>query len=122
MKCINTLDWFQCTNGRSVDSGSRFTEILYIEKYLSYARFVKLTGIMAYAFWIPAVLFLGRYELRTDDTGVELFFVLLITFILGSLHPRHAWQWALLVGPCIPAAEWLFGHVDVGTTVYIVSS
>ena len=88
--------------------------VLYIEKYLPYAGFMKLTGIMAYVFWIPAVLFLGRYELRTDDTGVELFFVLLITFILGSLHPRHAWQWALLVGPCIPAAEWIFGHPQPG--------
>src|SRR5579872_2189045 len=71
---------------------------------------MKLSGILAYVFWIPAVLFLGRFELHTDDTGVEVAFLLAITFILGVLHPRHAWQWALLVGPCIPLAQVLFGQ------------
>ena len=71
---------------------------------------MKLTGILAYVFWPPAVLFLGRYDLRTDDTGVEVFFLLLITFILGCLHPRRAWQWAVLVGPAIPLTELLFGR------------
>jgi hypothetical protein len=71
---------------------------------------MKLTGILAYVFWLPAVIFLARYDLRTDDTGVEVFFLLAITFILGTLHPRHAWQWALLVGPAIPLAEMAFGH------------
>ena len=71
---------------------------------------MKLTDILAYAFWVPAVLFLGRFELHTDDTGVEVGLLLAITFLLGALHPRHAWQWALLVGPCIPAAQLLFGH------------
>ena len=71
---------------------------------------MRITDIVAYVFWIPAVLFLGRFELHTDDTGVEVAFLLAITFILGVLHPRHAWQWALLVGPCIPLAQVLFGQ------------
>jgi hypothetical protein len=75
-----------------------------------YIQPMGLTGILAYALWIPAALFLGYFELHTDDAGVEVFCLLLITFLLGTLHPRHAWQWALLVGPAIPAAELLFGH------------
>jgi|SRR5271157_2887322 len=71
---------------------------------------MKLTPVLAYVFWLPAVLFLGRFELHTDDTGVEVFFLLLITFVLGCLHPRRAWQWALLVGPAIPLADLAFGH------------
>lgn len=75
---------------------------------------MKLNGILAYAFWLPAILFLGYFELHTDDTGVEVGLLLVITFLLGTLHPRHAWQWALLVGPVIPAAEVLFGHPQAG--------
>ena len=63
----------------------------------------------AWAFWAIAVPFLMRYELHTDDTGVEVAFLLFITALLGFLHPRHAWQWALLTGPCIPLAQALFG-------------
>jgi len=81
---------------------------------------MKLTGILAYVFWIPAVLFLGRFELHTDDTGVEIGLLLLITFILGSLHPRHAWQWALLVGPAIPATQCLFGHPQPGVIAVLL--
>jgi hypothetical protein len=81
---------------------------------------MKLTGILAYVFWLPAVVFLGRYDLHTDDTGVEVFFLLLITFILGSLHPRRAWQWALLVGPAIPLAELLFAHPQPGAGALVL--
>lgn len=65
--------------------------------------------LAAYALWLPATLFLARFELHTDDTGVEVAFLLAITFILGLLHPRRAWQWALMVGPAIPAADLLTG-------------
>jgi len=63
----------------------------------------------AYAFWLPATLFLARFELHTDDTGVEVAFLLAITFILGLLHPRRAWQWALMVGPALPIADLITG-------------
>jgi hypothetical protein len=29
-------------------------------------------------------------------------FIVLTTFVLGALSPRHAWKWALLVGPIVP--------------------
>ena len=75
---------------------------------------MKLSGTLAYLLWLPAVLFLGYFELHTDDTGVEVGLLLLITFLLGALHPRHAWQWALLVGPAIPVAQLIFRHAQAG--------
>jgi hypothetical protein len=71
---------------------------------------MKLTGLLPYALWIAAAAFLMRVELRTDDAGVVAFLVLAITFVLGVIHPRYAWQWALLVGPCVPAAHLFFGR------------
>jgi hypothetical protein len=70
---------------------------------------MKLTNIAAYVLWIAAAAFLMRFELHSDDAGVIAFFILLATCLLGSLHPRRAWQWALLVGPAVPAADLIFG-------------
>ena len=67
-----------------------------------------LATIGVYLFCFTAAGLLARYDLHTDDTGVEVFLILAVTFLLGCLRPRHAWQWALLVGPWIPAAEALF--------------
>lgn len=75
---------------------------------------MKVSTLACYAFCLAAGAFLGRYELHTDDTGVEVFFILLATFVLGCWHPRHAWQWALLVGPCAPAADWIFKSGQTG--------
>jgi hypothetical protein len=61
--------------------------------------------ITTYLFSVAAGAFLGRFELHTDDTGVEVGLLLIATFVLGWLHPRHAWQWAVLVGLWIPGAE-----------------
>jgi hypothetical protein len=65
----------------------------------------KMTTIAAYLLWIAAAAFLVRAELRTDDAGVLVLCILVVTLLLGCLHPRRAWQWALLVGPCITAAD-----------------
>lgn len=70
---------------------------------------MKLLNISAYVLWIAAAAFLMRFELHSDDAGVIAFFILLSTCLLGSLHPRHAWQWAFLVGPAVPAADLIFG-------------
>jgi hypothetical protein len=67
-----------------------------------------LTAMSAYLFCLAAMIFLGRFELHTDDSGVVVFFVLVITFILGCLHPRRAWLWAL-AGLCVPAADLFWG-------------
>ncbi|HZU26140.1 MAG TPA: hypothetical protein VFA04_11495 [Bryobacteraceae bacterium] len=65
--------------------------------------------VAAWVCWAVAVPLLMRYELHTDDAGVEVAFLLLITGLLGFLHPRHAWLWAVLTGPCIPLAQVFFG-------------
>ena len=67
-------------------------------------------NIAAYLFCLAAGVFLGRFELHTDDAGVEVAFLLFFTFLLGCWHPRNAWQWALLVGLWIPAAELVFSR------------
>lgn len=72
---------------------------------------MKLTTLAAYLFCLAAGTMLARFELHTDDAGVVVFFILAITLLLGCWHPRHAWQWALLVGPWVPAADlckWFF--------------
>ena len=71
---------------------------------------MKLTTFAIYLFCLAGGAFLGRFELHTDDTGVEVFLLLVITLLLGFLHPRHAWQWSLLVPLWIPAAQIFFGR------------
>ena len=66
---------------------------------------MKITDWACYGFCLAAGLFLAHFELHTDDTGVELFFIMVAAFLLGCAHPRHAWQWALLVGLWVPAAD-----------------
>jgi hypothetical protein len=80
------------------------------------------TAISAYLFALAAGAFLGRFELHTDDTGVEVGLLLLATFALGWLHPRHAWQWAVLVGLWIPAAELLFRKPSVNASSLLVAA
>jgi len=63
----------------------------------------------AYAFWLFFFNDTATTEIYTDDTGVEVAFLLAITFILGLLHPRRAWQWALMVGPALPIADLITG-------------
>jgi len=78
---------------------------------------MKLTEIAAYVLCIAADAFLMRFELHTDDAGVMVLFILVATCLLGSLHPQRAWQWALLVGLCVPAADLIFGssHAPSGS-------
>ena len=71
---------------------------------------MKLTTLAVYLLCLLGGAFLGRFELHTDDTGVEVFFLIAITFLLGFLHPREAWQWSLLVPLWIPAAQLFFGR------------
>lgn len=37
-----------------------------------------------------------------DDTGVSVGMIFLMTALLGFVHPKNAWQWALAVGVWIP--------------------
>src|SRR5580658_1172948 len=68
-----------------------------------------LTVPLAALLCLAAMLFMGYFELHTDDTGVEVAALGACAFLLGCLDPRRAWLWALLVAASIPAAELLFG-------------
>jgi hypothetical protein len=72
---------------------------------------MSVTSLIAYTFCVAAMFFIGRFELHTDDTGVVVGFVLLMTAILGALVPRHAWRWAI-AGWCVPAAELFWGMTN----------
>ena len=67
-----------------------------------------ITAMAAYLFCLAAMIFIGKFELHTDDSGVVVFFVLAMTFILGCMHPRRAWLWALSA-LCVPAADLFWG-------------
>ena len=64
--------------------------------------------------WLPiaaavaAAIFLGRVELHSDDTGVEVGLLLLFTFVLGCWQPRRAWLLSL-IGLSAPIAELIWG-------------
>src|SRR5208282_784022 len=72
-------------------------------------RFAQLTVPLACLLCAAAMLFMGYFELHTDDTGVEVAALGVCAFFLGCLDPRRAWLWPLLVGASIPGAELLFG-------------
>jgi len=69
---------------------------------------VKIPAAAAYVLCAASAVFLARLELHSDDAGVIAFFILACAGVLGFLHPRHAWQWALLVGPSVPIADLIF--------------
>ena len=77
-----------------------------------------MQSLAAYACALAAGLFLGHYELHTDDTGVEVAFILVFSFALGFWQPRRAWLFSLL-GLCIPCAQLGWGHATFKTAVPI---
>jgi hypothetical protein len=75
----------------------------------SIKRGLKMTPLAAFVLGLAAAVFLGRFELNSDDVGVEVFFILLFTFILGCWYPKRAWLVSLL-GLSIPLAELIWGQ------------
>lgn len=69
---------------------------------------MKIHAAAAYVLCAACAVILARLELHSDDAGVIAFFILACAGVLGFLHPRNAWQWALLVGPSVPIADLLF--------------
>ena len=64
---------------------------------------------MKWGLLMPSALVLGLLIALVDaspgwdDTGVSAAAVFTSCGILGVVHPRRAWQWALAVGSWIPA-------------------
>ena len=59
---------------------------------------------------LAAGLFLARYDLNTDDTGIEVGLLLIASVGLALLVPRRWWLVALCVGLPIPIVELVIGH------------
>ena len=78
--------------------------------------------ITAWTLCAAGTAFLIRYELHTDDTGIEVAFLLALTFMLGALHPARPWVWALIVGLAVPAADLLFGPAQPITRLLPVAA
>jgi len=62
---------------------------------------------------LAAGLFLARYDLNTDDTGIEVGLLLIASALLAALAPRRWWLVALCVGLPIPVAELVVGHAPM---------
>jgi hypothetical protein len=77
--------------------------------YDAVMRISQLTVPLACLLCVAAMLFMGYFELHTDDTGVEVAALSVCAFLLGCLDPRRAWLWPVLVAASIPGAELLFG-------------
>ncbi len=66
------------------------------------------SGIRYYAavlFALLAALFLGYFDLHTDDTGVEVGLVLIACAVLAFIVPRHAWIWSIALAESIVLVE-----------------
>jgi hypothetical protein len=55
-------------------------------------------------------LLLASYDLRTDDTGIEVGLLLIASVTLAALAPKHWWLIALCVGLPIPIVEIAVAH------------
>ncbi len=74
-------------------------------------KIMNVSGIAAVVFALAAVAFLIRLDLYSDDSGVIAFLIVATCFVLGAIHPSHAWRWAVLVAVCMMSAEvWNFSY------------
>jgi hypothetical protein len=55
-------------------------------------------------------LLLASYDLRTDDTGIEVGLLLIASVTLAALAPKRWWLVALCVGLPIPIVEIAVAH------------
>ena len=59
---------------------------------------------------LAAGLFLARYDLNTDDTGIEVGLLLIASVTLAVVAPKRWWLIALCVGLPIPIVEIAVAH------------
>ena len=73
---------------------------------------------------ISAGVVLAFYDLRTDDTGVEVGLLLIAAVTLAAIEPRRWWLVALCVGLPIPVMEIVVAHASLppaGVAVVVVA-
>jgi hypothetical protein len=68
---------------------------------------------IAIALALGAGVLLASYDLRTDDTGIEVGLLLIASVTLAALAPRRWWLIALCVGLPIPIVEIAVAHAAV---------
>jgi hypothetical protein len=56
---------------------------------------------------------LAAYDLRTDDTGIEVGLLLIASITLAAIAPRRWWLIALCVGLPIPIVEIAVAHTSL---------
>ena len=59
---------------------------------------------------ISAGVALAFYDLRTDDTGIEVGLLLISAVTLAAIAPRRWWLIALCIGLPIPLVEIVVAH------------
>ena len=64
-----------------------------------------MKNLIVIALALAAGLLLASFDLRTDDTGIEVGLLLVVSVTLAALAPRRWWIVALCVGLPIPIAE-----------------
>ena len=69
-----------------------------------------MKDLLAIGVSLAAGLFLARYDVNTDDTGVEVGLLLIASALLALLAPKRWWVVALCVGLPIPIVELVIGH------------
>ncbi len=62
---------------------------------------------------LTAGLFLARYDLNTDDTGIEVGLLLTASILLTVLAPKRWWLVALCIGLPIPIVEIMVAHASL---------
>ncbi|HEX9495122.1 MAG TPA: hypothetical protein VGA38_05135 [Candidatus Limnocylindria bacterium] len=68
---------------------------------------------IAVAVAVAAGVALARYDLNTDDTGIEVGLLLIASVVLAVLAPKRWWIVALCVGLPIPIVEIVVAHAPL---------
>jgi len=73
---------------------------------------------------LVAGVLLAFYDLRTDDTGIEVGLLLIVSLILAALAPKRWWLIGLCVGLPIPIVEAVVLHAmpPAGAVVLAVTT
>lgn len=58
-------------------------------------------------------IFIGYADSHSDDAGITLLALLVLTFMLGFVGPRRAWRWALLAGIWVPLLDWILPPAEL---------
>jgi hypothetical protein len=66
---------------------------------------VRTSLIVTYVFAVCAAAWIARFDLRTNNTRVVVFAMLLSAFLCSAVQAQYATLWALLVGFAVPIAE-----------------